>query len=63
MNKEKLDIYQYDFDKIEDNVKKVSVIIPNYNYQDFIVERIDSVLRQTYPIYELIILEQLKMLK
>ena len=57
MNKEKLDIYQYDFDKIEDNVKKVSVIIPNYNYQDFIVERIDSVLRQTYPIYELIILD------
>ncbi len=37
--------------------KKVSVIIPNYNYADFIVERIDSVLFQTYPIYELIILD------
>ena len=57
MNKEKLDIYQYDFDKIKGKVKKVSVIIPNYNYQDFIVERIDSILRQTYPIYELIILD------
>lgn len=37
--------------------KKISVIIPNYNYADFIIERIDSVLFQTYPIYELIILD------
>lgn len=37
--------------------KKVSVIIPNYNYEDFITERIDSVLFQTYPISELIILD------
>lgn len=36
---------------------KVSVIIPNYNYQDFIEERIDSIILQTYPIYELIILD------
>ena len=35
--KNKLDIYQYNFEKIENNIKKVSVIIPNYNYQDFIV--------------------------
>ena len=56
MNK-KLDIYQYEFDKVKDDVKKVSVIVPNYNYQDFIIERIDSILRQTYPIYELIILD------
>lgn len=37
--------------------KRVSVIIPNYNYADFIIERIDSILSQTYPIYELIILD------
>ena len=55
--KNKLDIYQYNFEKLKKNIKKVSVIIPNYNYQDFIVERIDSILRQTYPIYELIILD------
>lgn len=35
----------------------VAAIIPNYNYADFIVERIDSILRQTYPISELIILD------
>lgn len=52
-----IDIYSKNFKKIEGNVKKVSVIIPNFNYQDFIVERIDSVLRQTYPVFELIILD------
>ncbi|MGN0973215.1 MAG: glycosyltransferase [Bacilli bacterium] len=39
------------------NPLKVSVIIPNYNYENFIIERIDSILLQTYPIYELIILD------
>lgn len=37
--------------------KKVSVIIPNYNYAKYISKRIDSILRQTYPIYELIVLD------
>lgn len=37
--------------------KTVAAIIPNYNYADFIIERIDSVLFQTYPISELIILD------
>lgn len=35
----------------------VSVVIPNYNYARYIIERIDSILNQTYPIYELIILD------
>ncbi len=37
--------------------KKVSVIIPNYNYARFIKKRIESVLKQTYPVFELIILD------
>ena len=39
------------------NLKKVSVIIPNYNYAHYINKRIDSILNQKYPIYELIILD------
>ena len=57
MNK-KINIYKTQKKKLNINVpKKVSVIIPNYNYQDYIIERIDSILMQTYPIYELIILD------
>lgn len=37
--------------------KKVSVVVPNYNYEKYIGKRIESVVRQTYPIYELIILD------
>lgn len=36
---------------------KVSVIIPNYNHAAFLKQRIDSVLTQTYPHSELIILD------
>lgn len=37
--------------------KKISVVVPNYNYKKYLKKRIDSILRQTYPIYELIILD------
>lgn len=37
--------------------KRVSVVIPNYNYGKYIASRIDSVVKQTYPIYELIVLD------
>ena len=37
--------------------KKVSVIVPNYNYGRYIRKRIQSIMRQTYPIYELIVLD------
>ena len=53
----KINIYNQKFPKYNGDVKKVSVIIPNYNYENFIIERIDSILNQTYPIYELIILD------
>jgi glycosyltransferase involved in cell wall biosynthesis len=39
------------------NYKKISVIIPNYNYEKYLRERIESVLSQTYPVFEIIILD------
>ncbi len=54
----KIDIYKKPMKKLNiENPKKVSAIIPNYNYANYIIERIDSILMQTYPIYELIILD------
>lgn len=38
-------------------IQKVSVVVPNYNYKRFLRKRVNSILRQTYPIYELIILD------
>ncbi len=37
--------------------RKVSVVVPNYNYGKYLKRRINSILKQTYPIYELIILD------
>lgn len=37
--------------------KKVSVIVPNYNYARYLKWRIMSIAQQSYPIYELIILD------
>ena len=54
----KIDIYKNPKKKLNiENPKKVSFIIPNYNYEKYIIERIDSILLQTYPIYEIIILD------
>ena len=54
----KVNIYKEKNQKLRlDNPLKVSVIIPNYNYENFIIERIDSILLQTYPIHEIIILD------
>ena len=39
------------------NKKKISVIVPNYNYAKYLKWRILSIAKQTYPIYELIVLD------
>ncbi len=49
-------IYQL-LDLLEHNYKKISVIIPNYNYEKYLPARIESILNQTYPLYELIFLD------
>jgi len=36
---------------------KVSVVVPNYKYEKYIRQRLESVVNQTYPIYELIVLD------
>lgn len=41
----------------KDNEIKISVVVPNYNYQNFLIQRIYSILMQTEKIYELIILD------
>lgn len=37
--------------------KKVSVVVPNYNYGRYLKKRIKTIISQTYPIYELIVLD------
>lgn len=37
--------------------KKVSVVVPNYNYAKYLLGRLNSILTQTYPVYEVLILD------
>ncbi len=37
--------------------KKVSVVVPNYNYARYLKDRIASIVEQTYPVYELVFLD------
>ena len=38
-------------------VQRVSVVVPNFNYRRYVPERLESIAAQTYPIYELIVLD------
>lgn len=44
-------------EKAQGEIKKVTAVIPNYNYARYLDERIDSILAQTYPVSEIIILD------
>jgi glycosyltransferase involved in cell wall biosynthesis len=43
--------------ELENSTIKISVIVPNYNYARFMLQRLYSVLNQDYKIFELIILD------
>lgn len=52
--------HRYLFDLLEYSgqpLRKVSVVVPNYNYAGYLIQRLESIVQQTYPIYELIILD------
>lgn len=38
-------------------IRRVSVIVPNYNYAHYLKDRITTIVQQRYPIYELIVLD------
>lgn len=40
-----------------ETITKVSVVVPNYNYGRYLRERLDSILEQDYPIYEILLLD------
>ncbi|OWV83274.1 hypothetical protein ATY79_14960 [Rhizobium sp. R693] len=41
----------------KNELPKISVVVPNYNYARHLRDRLDSIVNQTLPIYELIILD------
>jgi hypothetical protein len=52
--------HRYAFDLLEyagQALCRVSVIVPNYNYARYITQRLESIVQQSYPIRELIILD------
>ena len=39
------------------DLKKISVVVPNYNYEQYMSSRLNSVFDQTYPVFETIVLD------
>ena len=36
---------------------RISVVVPNYNYQRYLAERMESIFAQTVPVFEIIVLD------
>ncbi len=39
------------------DIEKISVVVPNYNYEQYMPSRLTSVFNQTYPVFETIVLD------
>lgn len=58
LDKSKFVDVMYDItNKLGFNFKKVSVVVPNYNYENYLCKRLRSIIGQQYPIYEIIFLD------
>ena len=44
---------------LDPSLKKISVSVPNYNYEQHIAERLESIFAQHYPIFEVLVLDDL----
>lgn len=42
---------------LEIPLRKISVVVPNFNYQRYLPERLGSIFAQTYPVYEIVFLD------
>jgi glycosyltransferase involved in cell wall biosynthesis len=42
---------------LDPEVQKVSVVVPNYNYRNHLAGRLDSIFRQSYPVFEILVLD------
>ena len=50
--------YGFDLLRLADRgLCKVSVIVPNYNYARYLPQRLESIWSQTYPVFEVIVLD------
>jgi glycosyltransferase involved in cell wall biosynthesis len=44
-------------ERLDPEIKRISVIVPNYNYAHYLLERLTSIFGQTYPVFEIIVLD------
>lgn len=50
--------YVFDLlDHLEVGLDRISVVVPNYNYERYLPERLSSILQQDYPIFEILFLD------
>ena len=49
--------HNIEYKKMNSSSPKISIIVPNYNYAYFLDKRIESILKQTYTDYEIILLD------